>query len=208
MAGTIDDAAEGAAVWAHENVLFQLLERNVEFDMLPTDTYYGSNARLSHFFNGDGARMVNMPSAQADGASIVHFNRSDVIVTGDFFSQTSYPLIGLESGGSIDGVLDALNYVLDLAIPEFRTEGGTMIVPAYGRLSDSADVGYYRYMVTIIRERVAKMIERGMSLDEIQAARPTRAYDLRFADEGGRWTSEMFVEAVYRSLSENAAGDR
>ena len=127
---------------------------------------------------------------------------------GDIFSQTSYPLIDLESGGSIDGVLDALNYVLDLAIPEFRTEGGTMIVPAYGRLSDSADVGYYRDIVTIIRERVAKTIERGMSLDEIQAARPTRAYDLRFADEGGRWTSKMFVEAVYRSLSENAAGDR
>ena len=184
MAGTIDDAGEGAAVWAHEEMLFQLLDRNAEFDVLPTNTYYGSSAKPSHFFNGDGVRMVHTPSAQADGASIVHFNRSDVIVTGDFFSQPSYPLIDRAMGGSIDGVLDALNHVLELAIPEFRTEGGTMIVPAYGRLSDSADVGYYRDMVTIIRELIAEMIERGMTLEEVQAARPTRAYDLRFANEG------------------------
>ena len=206
VAGTIDDAAEGAAVWAHEDVLFKLLDRNVPFDMLPTNTYYGSGTRLSHFFNGDGVRMVNMPAAQAGGATIVHFNRSDVVVTGDFFSQTSYPLIEIENGGTIDGVLDALNYVLDLAIPEFRTEGGTMIIPAYGRLSDSADVGYYRDMVTIIRNVVAEMIDRGMSLREVQAARPTRAYDARFDNEGGRWTAETFVEAVYRSLSEKPSG--
>lgn len=203
VAGTIGDAGEGAGVWAHEAVLFQLLERNVSFQTLPTDTYYGSGTKLSHFFNGDGVRMVHMPAAQADGATLVQFNRSDVIVTGDFFSQTSYPIIDVENGGSIDGVLDALNYVLDLAIPEFRTEGGTMIIPAFGRLSDSADVGYYRDMVTIVRNNIEEMMNRGMSLRQVQAARPTKAYDARFANDDGDWTAAMFVEAVYRSLSQD-----
>jgi cyclase len=190
-------------VWAHETVLYQLLERNAPFGMLPTDTYYGSSTKLSHFFNGDGVRMVHMPAAQADGATLVHFNRSDVIVTGDFFSQTSYPIIDLANGGSIDGVIDALNYVLELAIPEFRTEGGTMVIPAYGRLSDSADVGYYRDMVTIIRNNIEEMIARGMSLAQVKAARPSKAYDPRFGNDGGDWTAEVFVEAVYRSLSKD-----
>jgi cyclase len=202
VAGTIGDAAEGAGVWAHEAVLYQLIARAMPFGVLPTDTYYGKSTKLSHFFNGDGVRMINMPAAQADGATLVHFNRSDVIVTGDFFSQKNYPMIDLESGGSIDGVLDALNFVLDLAIPEFRTEGGTMVIPGYGRLSDSADVGYYRDMVTIIRDNIEEMITRGMSLRQTLAARPTKAYDARFGNEGGDWTADMFVEAVYRSLSE------
>jgi cyclase len=203
VAGTIGDAGEGAAVWAHEAVLFHLLQRDAPFGMLPTDTYYGDGTKLSHFFNGDGVRMVHMPAAQTNGATLVQFNRSDVIVTGDFFSQTSYPIVDVENGGTIDGVIDALNYVLELAIPEFRTEGGTMIVPAYGRLSDSADVGYYRDMVTIIRNNIAEMIERGMSLREIQAARPTKAYDGRFGNDGGEWTAERFVEAVFLSLGED-----
>ena len=203
VAGTIGDAGEGAAIWAHEAALFQLIARGLPFEALPTDTYYGSGTKLSHFFNGDGVRMVHMPAAQADGATLVHFNRSDVIVTGNFFSQTSYPIIDLQNGGTVDGVLSALNYVLELAIPEFRTEGGTMIVPAYGRLSDSADVGYYRDMVTIVRNNIEEMIRRGMSLRQVQVARPTKAYDARFGNTAGDWTAEMFVEAVYRSLSED-----
>jgi glyoxylase-like metal-dependent hydrolase (beta-lactamase superfamily II) len=203
VAGTIGDAGEGAAIWAHEAVLFALVERDAPFGMLPTNTYYGASTKLSHFFNGDGVRMVHMPAAQSEGATIVQFTRSDVIVTGDFFSQTTYPMIDLERGGSIDGVINALNYVLDLAVPEFRTEGGTMIIPAYGRLSDSADVGYYRDMVTIIRNNIQEMITRGMSLRQIHAARPTRAYDARFGADSGPWTTDMFVEAVYRSLAGN-----
>ena len=201
VAGTIADATEGAGVWASESVLFRMIERGEPFDALPTDTYYTPSRKLSHFFNGDGVRMVHMAAAQSDGATLVQFNRSDVIVTGDFFSQNNYPIIGIEDGGSIDGVLDALNYVLELAIPEFRTEGGTMVIPAYGRLSDSADVGYYRDMVTIIRDNVQEMINRGMSLRQVQAARPTKAYDARFGNEDGDWTAEMFVKAVYRSLA-------
>jgi hypothetical protein len=88
-----------------------------------------------------------------------------------------------------------------MAIPEFRTEGGTMIVPGHGRLSDSADVGYYRDMLTIVRDNVRTMMDRGLTLAQVKAARPTKAYDRRFGSDSGPWTTDMFVEAVYRSLA-------
>jgi hypothetical protein len=199
VAGSIGDAGEGAAVYAHERAAFQMVDR--PFGMQPTHTYYQPSSKLSHYFNGEGIRMTHMPSALSDGDTIVHFTRSGVIATGDIFSQTGYPVIDLAHGGSIDGVLDALNFILDLAIPEFRTEGGTMIVPGHGRLSDSADVGYYRDMLTIIRDNVQEMIDRGMTLEQVKAARPTKAYDGRFGSESGDWTTGMFVETVYRSLA-------
>ena len=76
-----------------------------------------------------------------------------------------------------------------------------MIVPGHGRISDSADVAYYRDMVTIIRDRVQDMVKKGMTLDQVKAAKPTADYDPRYGASTGPWTTEMFVEAVYRSLA-------
>ncbi len=202
VAGTIGDAGEGAAIWAHEDVLFRLVEEGAPFEQLPTDTYVGDGAKLGHFVNGNGVRLIHVPRAQSAGATMVYFTRADVLVTGGFFSQAGYPVIDVAHGGSIDGVIDALNLVLDIAVPEFRTEGGTMIVPGDGRVSDSADVGYYRDMLTIIRNNIQEMINRGMSLAQIKAERPTKAYDARFGSDSGDWTTDMFVEAVYQSLIE------
>jgi hypothetical protein len=126
-----------------------------------------------------------------------------VIATGDLSTTTSYPVIDVERGGSINGLINALNHILSLAVPEFRTEGGTMIVAGHGRLADSADVAYYRDMVTIIRDRIQEMIKKGMSLEQVKAARPTRDYDPRYGATTGFWTTDMFVEAVYKSLSGN-----
>jgi cyclase len=130
---------------------------------------------------------------------MVWFRGSDVISTGDVFSTETYPLIELDKGGSINGVIEALNDILDLAFPEFRTEGGTMIVPGHGRISDSADVAYYRDMVTIIRDRVQDMIKKGTTLDQVKAAKPTLDYDTRY--DNSVWTKDMFVAAVYQSLN-------
>ena len=200
VAGAIADAGVGAAIYAREEVLFRLVDRGDSDLAFPTDTYYGSSYKISHHFNGEGVRMIHMPGATSDADTLVYFPSSDVIVTGDFFSQTTYPIIDLEHGGSIDGVIDALNYVLEIAIPEFRTEGGTMVVPGRGRLSDSADVGYYRDMVTIVRNNIEEMIDRGWSLEQVLAERPTKAYDGLYANESGDWTADDFVTAVYRSL--------
>ena len=117
--------------------------------------------KLSHFFNGEGIQLMHQPAAHTDGDSLVYFRGSDVIAAGDIFLTTSYPIIDLQRGGSINGVIDALNRILDLSVAEFRTEGGTLIIPGHGRLCDSADVAYYRDMVTIIRDRVQDMVAQG-----------------------------------------------
>jgi len=138
------------------------------------------------------------------------------VVTGDIFRTDGYPVIDLERGGGIQGVIDGLNRVLDLAVPAHHEEGGTFVVPGHGRIADEFDVLEYRDMVTIIRDRIQAMIDRGMSLDQVKAARPTRDYDPRYGADsasGGLpaeagigsavsegWTTAMFVEAVYRDL--------
>ena len=200
VAGSIEDAGVGAAIYAREEVLFRMLEDGLPFEMFPTDTFYGDSYKLSHFFNGDGVKMVHMPSSSTD-STVVYFPRSDIIVTGDFFSHTRYPIVDLENGGSIDGVLEALNWVLDTAIPEFRSEGGTLVIPGHGRVSDTADVGYYRDMVTIVRNNIQEMINRGWTLDQVLTERPTKAYDGLYGDDR-TWTPTNFVTAVYRSLVE------
>ena len=200
VAGNIADAAQGASIIAHENVLLRMTTAQAPFRSLPTDTYHMESMKLSHFFNGEGILILHQPSAHTDGDSLVFFRGSDVIAAGDIFRTDSYPVIDVERGGNMQGVIDGLNRILDLSIAEFRTEGGTMVIPGHGRLCDSADVAYYRDMVTIIRDRIQDMIKKGMTLQQIKAARPTKDYDPRYGKTTGPWTTDMFVEAVYQSL--------
>jgi len=88
-----------------------------------------------------------------------------------------------------------------LCVPEAHGAGGTLIIPGHGRIADHAEVAYYRDMTYIIRDRVQDMIEKGMTLPQIKAARPTRDYDARYGSTSGSWTTDMFVDAVYQSLS-------
>jgi cyclase len=201
VAGDLSDAQEGAAIIAHDNVARRLAQVKPALPdrMLPRETYFTKMYKMSTHFNGEGIELIHMPSAHTDGDSLVWFRGSDVISTGDVFSTETYPVIDLEKGGSINGVIDALNDILDLAFPEFRTEGGTMIIPGHGRISDSADVAYYRDMVTIIRDRIQDMIKKGMTLDQVKAAKPTLDYDTRY--DTPPWTKDMFVTAIYRSLT-------
>jgi glyoxylase-like metal-dependent hydrolase (beta-lactamase superfamily II) len=205
VAGNIADAGEGAAILAHENVLQRLLEpepgeQKAAPDAQPTDTYYTDSMKLSHFFNGEGIQLIHQPSAHTEGDSLVWFRGSDVIAAGDIYSTVSYPVIDVKHGGTINGVIDGLNRILDLSVAEFRTEGGTLVIPGHGRLSDSADVAYFRDMVTIIRDRVQAMIDKGMTLDQVKAARPTADYEPRYGATAGSWTTNMFIEAVYATL--------
>ena len=205
VAGQIADAGEGAAILAHENVLVRLATPReggtaVPADAQPTDTYYTESMKLSHFFNGEGVQLIHQPSAHSDGDSMVWFRGSDVLAVGDIYGTTTYPVIDQERGGTINGVIAGLNRILDLSIAEFRTEGGTLVVPGHGRISDSADVAYYRDMVTIIRDRVQAMLDRGMTLQQVKAAKPTADYEPRYGATSGPWTTDMFLEAVYATL--------
>jgi glyoxylase-like metal-dependent hydrolase (beta-lactamase superfamily II) len=163
----------------------------------PTATFSGLHKEF--FYNGEGVQIVHVPTAHTDGDSIVFFRRSDVIAAGDIYSTVSYPIIDAERGGSINGVLDGLNQLLQLVIAGEKTEGGTMIVPGHGRISDEADLVEYRDMVTIVRDRVQDMVKRGMTLAQVQAARPTLEYDGLYGAAPG-WSTTQFVEAVFRGL--------
>ena len=164
----------------------------------PDDTYSTPQKRL--YFNDEPVVITHM-TGNTDGNSVVLFRKSDVLSTGDLFDLTGYPIIDLKAGGSIQAEADALNRLIDITVPAANAAGGTLVVPGHGRISDHADVVYYRDMVSIIRDRIQDMIKRGMTLDQVKAARPTRDYDARYGKQTGTWTTDMFVEAAYRSLS-------
>jgi glyoxylase-like metal-dependent hydrolase (beta-lactamase superfamily II) len=185
---------------AHDNVLSRM--NRLPTSGWPTETFVGREKEI--FFNGEPVFMYHVPAAHTDGDSIVFFRRSDVVVTGDIYRTDSYPVIDLQKGGSVQGVIDGLNLVLDLAVPEHHEEGGTFIVPGHGRISDEFDVVEYRDMVTIVRDRVAAMITRGLTLDQVKAARPTLDWEPRYGSTTGPWTTAMFIDAVYRSLRPGA----
>ena len=165
----------------------------------PTETFTTPERKM--FFNGEGILLTHVPHAHTDGDTIVFFRRSDVISTGDIFVTNGYPIVDLAHGGNIQGVIDGLNRIIEMAIPADEQEGGTQVIPGHGRQCDVADVVWYQEMVTIIRDRVQYMIHQGMTLDQVKAARPTLDYDPRYGKTTGRWTTDMFVEAVYKSLA-------
>jgi len=196
-------AKESVQILAHLNVLNRMSvppkgQAPAPSAAWPTDTYSGSDKEL--YFNGEGIQMMHIPAAHTDGDTLVYFRRSDVISAGDLFLTTGYPVIDLQRGGSLQGVIAGLNRILDLAIPAHHEEGGTYVIPGHGRLCDEFDVLEYRDMVTIVRDRIQAMIRKGMTLEQVQAARPTLDYDPRYGATSGSWTTAMFVEAAYRSL--------
>lgn len=190
-------AGDAAPVYAHENTLNHLVAAGGAPAGWPTDTYFVAQKDL--FVNGEAVVLYHVPAAVTDGDTVVFFRRSDVIATGDIFTPDRYPMIDLERGGSINGFLDAVNFVLRLAIPEHNEEGGTLLVPGHGRLGDEADLSEYRDMATIVRDRVQDMVDRGLSLDETVAAAPSREYDGIYSRPA--WTGDMFVAAIYRSVA-------
>jgi glyoxylase-like metal-dependent hydrolase (beta-lactamase superfamily II) len=166
----------------------------------PTDTFFTRKKKL--FFNREPIEIRWTP-ALADGNVIVWFRGSDVIAAGDTFTTMSYPRFDTARGGSIQGVLDALNELVDIAVPELNQQGGTRIVPAHGRIANQSDVVDYRDMVTIIRDRVRDARTAGLRLDRILALNVTLEYDGVFATPA--YTGAMFVEAVYNDLNRTAA---
>jgi len=197
------NAAGTTSIIAHENVLARMSAATSgpaarSRESWPTDTYFEDQNDL--FFNQEAVQVLYQPHAHADGDSIVFFRRSDVIVAGDLYSTTSYPVFDTSRGGSINGVIAALNRIIKLAVPGDTEEGGTMIVPGHGRLSDEIDVVEYRNMLTIVRDRIQALIADGKTLEQVRIAQPTLDYDARYGAVSGPASPDPFVTAVYESL--------
>ncbi len=198
FSGQFADAGRGATIIAHQNVQNHMLALNAPGESIPVDTFFQGRRRKFH--NGEAVEIFYEPNAITDSDTIVHFRRSDVIAVGDIFSTTSYPMIDLKNGGSIQGEIQALDNILDRTVYQHDEEGGTLIIPGHGRLSDEWEVAEYRDMLVIIRDRVENLIKNGAGLDQAKAARVTADYDDRFGATSGAWTTNMLVEAVYTSL--------
>ena len=192
----------GASILSFESALMRLNGSANSPDKVPeggwpTDSFFVKQKDM--FFNGEPVLTIHVPNAHTDGDAIVFFRRSDVIAAGDVFTPDRYPVIDLTEGGSINGLIAGLNLLIELAVPEFNEEGGTIIIPGHGRVCDESDVGDYRDMVTIVRDRIQDLVAKKMTLEQVKAARPTFDYDGVYASP--TYTGDMFVEAVYRSLT-------
>ena len=181
-------------------LMTEIGEAKIPTDRWPPSTFHGK--QKDFYSNNEPVIVLSVPNGVTEGDSMVWFRKSDVVVTGEIFNQAQYPFIDLEHGGSINGIIAGLNHILEITVPKHLQEGGTIVVPGYGRISDEHDVLEYRDMVTIVRDRVQNAISKGLTLQQIQAAKPsyTYEYDLRFGNNPA-WTGPMFVEAIYKSLS-------
>jgi glyoxylase-like metal-dependent hydrolase (beta-lactamase superfamily II) len=160
----------------------------------PQYTFY-SPRRKWDWFNGEGIELHHIPAAHTDGDTMVYFRYSDVIVAGDIYRSDSYPVIDVENGGSFEGMVNGLNKILDMSMNMWREQGGTYIVPGHGYIADETDVSIYRQMVLKIRDRVQSMVSKGMTLEQVKAARPTLDFDGRYG------SPDRFIEVLYRTFS-------
>jgi cyclase len=184
-----------ADIVAHEGTLARMTEMNRSITERPLKTYYEEARDFS--FNNEAVMLYHPGDGHTAGDSIVYFRGSDVLVAGDIFLTTTFPVIDAQSGGGLDGLINGLNKMLSIAVPKYLQEGGTYVIPGHGRIGDEADIVEYRDMVVIVRDRIQDMVKKGMTLDQVKAARPTLDYDLRYGAE----SATRFVEAVYKILS-------
>jgi glyoxylase-like metal-dependent hydrolase (beta-lactamase superfamily II) len=209
---------DAARSLSHENVLTRMRQTGPGGTTLfpsalwPSETF--SERRRTMYFNDEGVEIIHLPAAHTDGDTIVFFRKSDVIVAGNIIDTDRFPLIDLARGGSLKGEIDALNRIIEMAIPpgpfiglpggpnaSARLQGGTDVLPGHGRVYRQIDVVNYRDMLVIVSDIVQDMISRKMTLDQIKAARPAKPYETRYGGTSGSWTTNDFVEAVYKSLT-------
>ena len=196
------------AILAHETVLRRMTAPTGQVSPFPsaawpTETFEAGRRYV--YLNDEGIEIVHHPAAHTDGDATVFFRRSDVIVAGDIFDMTRFPVIDLERGGSLHGTLRALNRLIATAIPslpDVSREVGTSVIPGHGQVGDQFDLLDYRDMLVIVRDHVQDLIKAGKTLEEIKAASPAKGFIGRYGTDSGAYTTNDFIEAVYRSLVE------
>lgn len=196
-------AEAGALIVAHDNVrtrleagqLMPFFDREVppaSEGALPIVTFSDS---VTLYVNGEVVHAFHVPPAHTDGDAVVHFRNADVIHAGDLYFNGIFPFIDTGSGGRVAGVIGAADRMLDLCGPQTR------VIPGHGPLSDCAGLTAYRDMLTVVHERIAKLIAGGATADEVVAARPAADY----ADAWGqgflpeeRWVRMLFENMTAR----------
>jgi glyoxylase-like metal-dependent hydrolase (beta-lactamase superfamily II) len=208
-AGLNDDLVSNsgrASVLAHENVLTRMTAATgpqaLPLPFWPTKTF--AFRQYAMYLNGEGIQVIHMPAAHTDGDTIVFFRRGDVIATGDIIDTTRWPVIDTKRGGSVQGVLDALNRLMDMSIlnvPLQWQADRTFLVPGHGNVYDKLDLLEYRDAVTVVRDRIQALIGEKKTLAQVKAANPTLGYRSQYGTDKGEWTTDMFVETIFNELT-------
>ena len=201
VGGNQDMAGAGAIIVAHDNTRTRMSKEQflAAFNMkvppspaaaLPIVTF---SQNMSLYLNGDSVRAVHARNAHTDGDVIVTFEKADVVHMGDTFFNGNYPLVDLSTGGSIDGIIAAADQVLS------RTTSKSKIIPGHGPLGTRDDLLRYRNTVKTVRDRIAALVARRRTLDQVVAAKPTAEFDAKWG--GGFLKPEVIVTILYNDLS-------
>jgi cyclase len=147
---------------------------------------------LTLHFNGDEVRMIHVPNAHSDGDILIHFVKSSVLHTGDLFFPNGFPFINVSSGGTVEGMIKAADVILGISDEQ------TKIIPGHGLLSNREGVIAFKDQLTAVRDRIAAFIKRGMSLEEVLAAKPIEGIY-----KGGEFgvSADIFVKVVFFDLT-------
>ena len=160
---------------------------------LPTITY---DARTIVHLNGEAIEIVPLVAAHTDGDTGVRFPRADVVMTGDVYRSAGYPAVDLAAGGTIKGMIESLNTLIELSGP------ATKVLPGHGPIVDRAALVAHRDMAVVVRDRVAKMVQSGQSEAQVVGSKPTKDFDDKYGNAIPN--GDRFVGALYTELK--AAG--
>jgi glyoxylase-like metal-dependent hydrolase (beta-lactamase superfamily II) len=201
-------AARGSVIFAHDRVRERMSAENVnEFlkrttppsppGALPVVTF---NDSLSLHVNDDELRGIHVQAAHTDGDVFIHFRKANVIHTGDLVFAGMYPFIDIDSGGSVAGVIAAVDRMLALA------DEGTRVIPGHGKVTDRAGLVAYRQLLVVTSGRMRELVQAGKTLDEVLAAKPFADYDGQQA-----WafiTAERYIQILYRDAARELSAGR
>jgi glyoxylase-like metal-dependent hydrolase (beta-lactamase superfamily II) len=157
---------------------------------LPMVTYRGP---VTVHMNGEEVQLIPVPVAHTNGDTMVRFAAADVLMTGDFYRSVGYPNIDRNNGGSLKGMVEGLNAVIQAAGPNTR------IIPGHGPIVDKTGVAAHRDMIMALRDRVAQSIQQGKTVEEATAAKLTSDYDTRLPG-ATPMTADRFVGQLYAEL--------
>jgi glyoxylase-like metal-dependent hydrolase (beta-lactamase superfamily II) len=193
-------ATAGPAIVSHETAALRMSD--LDPAGFPNETFFTRVKTL--FLNGEGIEILHRPNAYSDGDVTVFFRRSDVIVAGELIDANRFPVIDIEHGGSVQGLLAALNALIWEAIPQTPLAwraGGTYVVPARGRVYERDDVVQYRDMTTVIRDRIQELVAARKTKAQVVSANPAKGY-VNWYGTDKAWNADAFVQAIYTSLTE------
>ncbi len=192
---------EGAMIIAHDNVRLRLKEGMDRGNgritppaaegALPVLTF---NDQVSLFINGEEARAIHVENAHTDGDSMIYFRDANVLHAGDTYFNGMYPFVDVASGGSIDGLIAAIELALSFV------DDDTIIIPGHGLISNKAELEGYLEMLTVSRDRIASLKAEGNSLESIIATDPMADYNEKWG--GGFVNPDRHISAVYNSLED------